>query len=112
MDLGKGGGKIATGEEPLQIPADLMLEIGTRREIWNAIWWAARRYSRSPNWGGIQEIPSVVTCHADEIRRPALQRMGVYQFPAAAASWLDVGMQILSHERWSPQCAERSCRRA
>ena len=46
----------------------------------------------------------MMTCHAEEIQRSALQRMEVYQF-MGTASWLEVGVQVLRHVRWSPECA-------
>ena len=101
--LGTQGERITTKEEQLRLPEGPPTGAGDAGGERCTTNWTVQTYRQKPMWENVLEIPSMVTCHADEIQRSVLLRMEVYQY-REAASWLDIGVQVLRHVRWSPEC--------
>ena len=76
----------------------------TPEYVWSATKWLIRRYKEQPDWTGVPVVPSIYACNAPEINKSVFQRSCVYHF-SGVKSWLEVGLQVLGHVRWSPECA-------
>ena len=62
------------------------------------------RYRETPNWERVHNLTSIYACNAHEITSSVFHRVGVCHFEETA-SWLDLGLQVLRHLRWSFECA-------
>ena len=49
-------------------------------------------------------MTSIYACNAPEIHNSAFQRSCVFHFEGLA-SWIDVGLQVLRHVGWPPECS-------
>ena len=76
----------------------------TPEYVWRATKWLIRRYKKQPDWTRVPEIPGIYACNAPEVNKSVFQRSRVFHF-SGVESWVEVGLQVLRHIRWSPECA-------
>ena len=66
--------------------------------------WFAHRYVRPTSWERVGAVTSINACNAPEINRSAFQKSCVFHF-AGVALWQEIGIQVLKHGGWPPECA-------
>ena len=75
--------------------------------VWKNTHWFVHKYRESPDWEKVHNLTSIYACNAHEINSSIFHRVGVCHF-AETASWIDLGLQVLRHIRWSYECATPS----
>ena len=75
--------------------------------VWRNTHWFVHKYRENPNWERIHNLSGVYACNAHEISSSIFHRAGVCHF-AETATWMDLGLQVLRHIRWSFECATPS----
>ena len=93
---------------PLKIPSEEEEQTSTvsvPSGLVSRIKWMANRYEQRPTLRGVAAVGGIYFPHAPELRRTVRGYNEFYEF-RETHSWIDVGLQVLSHIGWRPECSQ------
>ena len=77
---------------------------GLQHELLENMCWMQSTYRKPPAWNEVRRIGGIFFPNAAELRRETREYGGFYSFKDTH-SWLDVGLQVLQHVGWRPECS-------